>query len=71
MYYDGEIMVDIDCSTFDGELMDDNCHSLCTCKHCNAFKIFDGLNFDYQLETVKIPPHQNFALHVIELLIQY
>ena len=57
--------MDTDCSTFDGKLMDDNCHSLCTCKHCNALIIFDGLNFDCQLETVTIPPHHNFALYNI------
>ena len=27
--------------------------------------IFDGLNFDCQLETVKISPHQNIALYNI------
>ena len=31
----------------------------------NALIIFDGLNFDCQLETVTIPPHHNFALYNI------
>ena len=46
-----------------------------TCKHCNAIKNFDMLNFDglaENVKNVKIKRHQNFALYgiVVKILVQ-
>ena len=48
-------------------LMDDDCLSPYTLKHCTVFKQFDGLNFDGQAgkcqKRQNSPPCQNFALY--------
>ena len=36
--------------------MDGQCVSQCTCRHCNAFKVFDELIFDCLIES-----HQYFC----------
>ena len=44
-------------------LTDDHHLSSCTCKHCNSFKIFDGLKFDCLAGKRQNPPCQNFVLY--------